>query len=278
MNDATLREHRSRVAGALDYIQDNLAGDLSLDRLAGRAGVSPYHFHRLFKAMVGEPPKKYVRRLRLEHAAVRLKHTNRSVTGVAFEAGYETHEAFTRAFKSRFGASPRRFRSRAGGSGRASLRARIVELPSQQIAYVRHVGPYDQASGAFDRLIAWAAQRGLLDEASVLGVYWDDQSITAPRHTRCDAALSVEAGVASEGDIRVRALPGGDYAVVRHEGRYQAQALRRIYELVYGSWLPAIGREPADAPPFEVYRTPSQGPEFPSLVTSVHVPLAAKRA
>ncbi|MGH7287842.1 MAG: GyrI-like domain-containing protein [Myxococcota bacterium] len=178
----------TRVAGALDYIQGNLAGDLSLDRLAGRAGVSQYHFHRLFKAMVGEPPKKS-----------------------CGDSGSSMLQS---------GSSTRIARSRTLRSRRATRR-------------------------------------------------------TAPRHTRCDAALSVEAGVASEGDIRVRALPGGNYAVVRHEGRYQAQALRRIYELVYGSWLPAIGREPADAPPFEVYKTPSQGPGFPSLVTSVHVPLAA---
>jgi len=62
--------------------------------------------HRIFRGVVGETVAEHIRRLRLERAAQRLKSGERPVTEIAFEAGYEAHEAFTRAFRARFGASP----------------------------------------------------------------------------------------------------------------------------------------------------------------------------
>ena len=76
-----------------------------------RTIFSPYHFHRIFKGVVGEGVNEYVRRLRLESAAVALKTTDRGVLQVALDAGYGTHEAFTRAFRQLFGVSPTQFRA-----------------------------------------------------------------------------------------------------------------------------------------------------------------------
>ena len=102
--------HRALVASAVELIERDLDCELGLEALAERAGVSAFHFHRLFRSLVGEPPATYVRRLRLERAAIALKYSRRPVTDIAFEAGYDTHESFTRAFKARFGTAPRRFR------------------------------------------------------------------------------------------------------------------------------------------------------------------------
>src|SRR5207237_5293579 len=93
------------------HIHDHLDEDLSLEKLARLAHFSPFHFHRICKALVGESVYEYVRRLRLEAAAILLKITDRSVTHIAFDAGYETHEAFTRAFRQLFGVSPSQFRA-----------------------------------------------------------------------------------------------------------------------------------------------------------------------
>src|SRR5687768_15821101 len=110
----THETYRHRILKVQLFIQEHLDEDLSLERLARLAHFSPFHFHRLFRALVGEGVYEYVRRLRLERAAVLLKSTDRDVTAVAFDAGYETHEAFTRAFRRHFGLAPSRYRVAEG--------------------------------------------------------------------------------------------------------------------------------------------------------------------
>jgi AraC family transcriptional regulator len=162
----------SWIENAVEHIQRSLGGDLCLATLARRSGLSPHPFHRSFCAAVGEPPHGYVRRLRLERAAFMLRHTDRPVTDVALESGYRTHEAFTRAFRSRFRVPPSGFRGAASRPGACSrVCARIVRLPERRIAFVRCVGPYDRAETAFEGLTSWAARRGVLAGATRLTVY-----------------------------------------------------------------------------------------------------------
>src|SRR5207253_4223259 len=101
----TEQTYRQRILIVQLFIEEHLDEELSLDRLARVAHFSPYHFHRLFRALVGETVTEYVRRLRLESAAVALKTTDKTVLQVALDAGYGTHEAFTRAFRQMFGIS-----------------------------------------------------------------------------------------------------------------------------------------------------------------------------
>ena len=79
-----------------------------MERVAGEAFYSPYHFHRLFVKLTGEGLAAYVRRLRLENSSVLLR-SGRPVTETALASGYWTHEAFTRAFHRSFGRAPREF-------------------------------------------------------------------------------------------------------------------------------------------------------------------------
>jgi AraC family transcriptional regulator len=103
----TRKEYARRINAALDYIDRNLGDDISLAKLATVACFSPYHFHRIFSAFVGEPPAEYVRRLRLEKAAILLVNDlSAPVTGIAFVCGFSTSALFCRLFKARFGMSP----------------------------------------------------------------------------------------------------------------------------------------------------------------------------
>ena len=106
MTNAKFESNRHRILRVQLYIEGHLDEDLSLGQLAEVADLSPYHFHRIFRATIGEGVAEYVRRVRLEAAAIALKATTDSVTNVAFDAGYGSHEAFTRAFRRRFGVSP----------------------------------------------------------------------------------------------------------------------------------------------------------------------------
>src|SRR3712207_9523691 len=111
--DRTASRHASRIGDVLSYIQENLDRRLSLSELAVKAGYSPYHFHRVFHAIVGESLQQHMRRLKLERAAHQLRETHSSVTQVASWAGYLTPESFSRAFAAHFGVPPRRFREAA---------------------------------------------------------------------------------------------------------------------------------------------------------------------
>jgi AraC family transcriptional regulator len=275
-SESTGITHRALIADALALIEHDLDLDLGLEDLAERAGVSPFHFHRLFHSVVGEPPASYVRRLRLERAAIALKYSQRPVTDIAFEAGYDTHESFTRAFKARFGAAPTGFRIQSGRRAAIDAQPAIVRLPPRRIACVRHVGPYDETGPAFAKVLTWAGRRGLVPSATLLGIYWDDQTITPRDRTRCLVGVAVDDHEVGDGEVEVRTLGGGDHAVVRVQG--PAEHRRRSYDLLYGEWLPQRGRQPAKVPPFEEYAWDGGDWSRLDVVTDVHVPLLPQRA
>jgi len=105
--DSEQRYHE-RILRVQLYIQKHLDEVLSLEELARMACFSPVHFHRIFRGILGESVKEHIRRLRLDRAALQLKGTDEPVTRVAFGAGYQTHESFSRAFRAMF--APHRLR------------------------------------------------------------------------------------------------------------------------------------------------------------------------
>src|SRR5215467_8764141 len=93
-------EYSNRMHRVLEHIDRHLEEPLELDALAGVANFSAFHFHRLFSAWMGETLGEYVRRRRLEIAALRLvSQPNTSVLRVALSVGFGSAEAFARAFK-----------------------------------------------------------------------------------------------------------------------------------------------------------------------------------
>ena len=98
------------VEGVMRYIREHINEPLNRESLAAVAGFSVPHFHRVFSAHVGESAASYVRRLRLERAGRKLRLGAVDITEVALAAGYDTHAAFSKAFKQQFGLSPSQFR------------------------------------------------------------------------------------------------------------------------------------------------------------------------
>ena len=94
-----VKEHVKRIIKVLTFIEENSNEDLTLEELARVACYSPFHFCRIFQAVVGETVHKYVKRLRVEKAAGKLLHTEQTITDIAFESNYETLPAFSKAFK-----------------------------------------------------------------------------------------------------------------------------------------------------------------------------------
>ncbi len=297
MKADTKRDYAERVMRVLVHIQRNLGASLKLEDLASIACFSPFHFHRIFSGMVGESVKQHVRRLRLERAAVLLKSSERPITEIAFDTGYQTHESFTRAFRAAFHQSPSEFRaavtamsrldSRAGvhlaAEGKdpdfrpipfeeSSMQIEIKHLPRQRVAFLRHVGPYDQVGSAWERLCSWAGPRGLLGpDSRFLGACYDDPEITPPDKIRYDACVTVGEEVEAEGDVGLQEIGGGEYAVTLHEGPYAE--FSATYSKIYGGWFPENGRYPGPGPSLEFYLNDPESTDPEDLLTEVWVPI-----
>lgn len=111
LNDTQVLEyHTDCIEDVMRYIREHIAEPLDRERLADIAGFSVPHFHRIFTAHVGESAISYVRRLRLERAGRKLRMGAVDITEVALAAGYDSHAAFSKAFKQQFGLSPSEFR------------------------------------------------------------------------------------------------------------------------------------------------------------------------
>jgi len=298
MTPATPNDYKRRILRVLVHIQSHLDEDLSLEDLASVSNFSAFHFHRVFRGMVGEAVKEHVRRLRLERAAHRLRFTGQPVTDIAFDAGYETHESFTRAFRAMFEESPSEFRinhrvvaygnSPSGvhfvSEGRLEdfrlappsatpLSARVQSLEVMRVAFVRHVGAYDQVGAAWDRLMTWAGSRGVFRGAPTLfGIVHDDPEITPPARMRYDAAVAVSGDVAAEDDIGIQSVGGERYVVVTHRGPYET--IGDTYARLCGEWLPGSGAELLHAPTLEFYRNSPKSTPPEHLITDIYMALA----
>ena len=184
----TLRFYKECLLRVLVHIQQHLDEPMALEELARLACLSPHHFHHVFTGMLSESLGSHVRRLRLERAAWRLKLANDAVVRIAFEAGYETHEAFSRAFRKNFGLSPIQFRRGNSVSPRIQApsgvhyqnrrRLRdfdaapiqdqttnviIKNLKPMRVAFMRHVGPYNEVGRTWDQLMMFLGKEGLLN-------------------------------------------------------------------------------------------------------------------
>jgi AraC family transcriptional regulator len=283
MRNGTVESYQERVQRVLAHIQNHLEGPLPLEELAGVAHFSPYHFHRIFRGMVGESVKEHVRRLRLERAARRLRFSAESVTMIALDSGYQAPESFTRAFEAMFGESPSSFRqssrdftlpAREGAPG-PPLEVRLQRIGPLRLAFFRHIGPYDEVGIAWGKLMSWAGRRGLLGPGmKMLGIVHDDYEITPPETLRYDAALPVDESVQPSGELGIQTLEPREYAIATHRGPYSTSG--DTYARLAGEWLPASGRELLTAPALEIYRNSpfSTAPE--DLLTDIHLPLAPK--
>jgi AraC family transcriptional regulator len=226
-----------RLLPVLVYIQVHLDEDLALARMAEIAGLSPYHFHRLFQETIGETLKEYTRRLQLERAAYQLKIRDDSILDIALNNGFRNHETFSRGFRSWFGVSPRQYRHSFGrplrnGNGGRPLnelatdyqlsRVTVQKLNPMPVAFIRHLGPYLTVDTTlYDRLARWADSKGLYTADSLLlGVGHDDPGITAAEKVRFDVCISVPEAFAPEEDIGYQELPGGYYATAAYIGPF----------------------------------------------------------
>jgi AraC family transcriptional regulator len=265
-----------RMIRVLDYIHAHLDEPIEPADLAELAGFSLFYFHRVFRGMVGESVMGYVRRQRLERAAFRLRHAGDAVTTAAFAHGYESHEAFTRAFRSHFGMPPREMRAQAGE--RAAATGGVVRRePARHVVSVSHVGPYESVGAAWQQLMGEVMRRELPAVGPTLGLVYDDPEITDPARCRYEACWELASPDAWRDPLPVgfqrRTLPAGRAAVLTHVGGYDT--ILESYVGLLGQYLPRQQEELAGLPLIERYLDPPGSVPEPEMRTEVIVMLQA---
>ena len=286
MKPHTMMSHRERVLRLLVTIESNLSADLSLETLARQAGFSPYHLHRIFRALVGEPVKEYVRRLRLERAAHELAFGARPIIQIALDAGYETHESFTRAFRAALGTPPSEYRetrkrspvssSPPKGDPAESRHARVEQLRPLRVAFIRHVGPYEAVIPVFNHLSEWVRERQHEPtDVMWIGVPHDNPAVTPPNKLRFDCCVMVTGDIAAAGEIGVREIGGGAYATTTHYGAFDG--LVETYGWLGGHFMPSAGLIPRQAPAIEIYLSNPETTAPEQLLTDILLPVEGGR-
>ena len=254
--------YKERIDRVADFIGLHLDEDLTLEKLSHVACFPPYHFHRLFTAHTGLSLKQYIRWLRLKRAAHQLTidHQN-PIIGIALDAGFDTHESFTRAFKRECGLAPQAFRKKPcwdmwrnppyvmTQKGDDPMNVMIKDMPEKRLAVVEHRGDYRKLDESLKKLITWAQTQSVdlkPKQGSAFGFGYDDPYKVAPEEFRFDLALAIPESLTLKGDIIEKRLPEGRYAVALHKG-----SRKNIGETVYAlyrDWLPESGEELGDFP------------------------------
>ncbi|QBZ90274.1 helix-turn-helix domain-containing protein [Pseudomonas viciae] len=279
--------YTKRFNAVLAYIDDNLEGDLSVKTLSQVANFSAFHFHRQFTAFVGVPVSRYVQLMRLRRAAHRLAALpDYSVLDAASGAGFESPEAFCRAFRRSLGMTPSAFRKEPNWqvwnsvfaiphfSRTIIMQVQIVEFPEVRVATLEHCGPPGLVNESVRKFIEWRMQSGQSPVASSrsFGIPYGNPDTTPPQAFRFAICGEIhEAVVPNEFGVHETVIPGGRCAVVRHAG--SPDHIGETIYPIYRDWLPASGEELRDQPLFFHYL--SVYPETPQdqWQTDVYVPL-----
>lgn len=224
-----------------------------LQELAEAAGVSTFHFHRIWRALTSETVGQTVARLRVAMSQQRLAAGEASVTAVAMDGGFGTPQSFARAFRRVTGLSPTEFLSRrleeinVGSKPNAEVRIDLRGV-GELVALRREGGAYRELNALFWQVWNWAEGAKKLDCLEGLyGIPWDDPVSVAEDQLRYDACLALADPGAPPVPFRIITMAEGEHAVMRHVGSYDGledanQALVR--------WVIASGRTPADFPLF----------------------------
>lgn len=264
-----------RIQRGVDYIETRLDEDIALEDVAKVAGVSQWHFQRMFHARTGETLKAYIRSRRLGASLERLLETDLRVLDVALLAGYESQEAFARAFKQAFGLTPQEYRS----TGNKHL---FLRKPRSDEGYLQHVQQsvsrapeiYRQAAltlvglrtlfysvGSEKNNVGqelpplWSAFLPRLAEIrnTVPGVCYGivRQDPGDGERLEYHAAIAVTKVAALPEGMSAVEVPAGTYARFEHRG--PAQRVDHTVSYAYGTWLPQSGHRHTYAPDLEIY-------------------------
>lgn len=261
----------NRIEKALLLIEQHLASALDLETLARESGFSPFHFHRIFSALMNESPQAYIIRQRMERAANYLiKSPALTITEVALQTGFTTPSNFARSFRKHFGCTPSDYAQRRGKNGEPypwisvqpprdenpgfSLpEVNIRLMPALHLAYFTSKQGYEPpgVKEVWLRLFNWASSRGIdYRRQKLIAISYDDPEITPPAKCRYRACLTVPSVFSGDTRANLMNIPEKLCAVCRLS--LDPPEFPLAYRAIYRDWLPDSGFIMSNQPPYEI--------------------------
>ena len=265
-----------QVQAGIDFVEAHLTEEFSIADVAAAAGMSQWHFQRVFKALTHETLKTYIRSRRMAGALVRLLDSDERIIEIALLAGYDSQEAFARAFRQAFGMSPGQYRKigqrnqfwkrvRLTPQYLESLRTHISitpemrELPEMNLVGLatEYFGEGSEKNNVASRIPAlWAAflprmgeirGRSLEMAYGVIAQTPDEDRLiyTAAREVPLEVSDTIPLGMSQV------IVPGAEYAVFEHRG--PVRLLDDTVSFIYSNWLLSSNRRHSGGPDLELY-------------------------
>ena len=278
----TREEYQKCVNAVVDYINLHLGEEIDLKSLAKISHFSPFYFHRIMKAFLGEPIGTFIVRTRTETAARLLRYTDLPIADIAYRIGYSSSSSLSKVFKQFYGISPLEYRNNKNFvimkpaiiRPELKLKREIKELPVRNVIYIRLFGDYklNDYCGTWMRLQQFVQEEKLpMGEVMPYCIFHDDPKVTPIEKLRTDVCMVMPAAATPKGNIGFKQLPAGRYAIFLYKGSYEH--LQSVYDTIYGKYIPemectfrdeasAVGylNNPADTAPDE-------------LLTEIYIPI-----
>ena len=286
-----MSNYEQNIARVCDYINQNLDEELSLDILSLVSGFSKFHFHRIFSSYTGFSIMRFIRISRLKRASFRLIFkTDLRIIDISLEAGFESSEAFSRAFKREFGQTPSQFRKAPkwrewyikaqtpipmSKQGRA-INVKVIDFPSTKVATLEHHGSLDLYYETSKKFMTWREESKLSPVKTSLsyGIPYSDPNIVKEEDFYFDFCGTVKQDVPENAyNIQTKIIPSGRCAVIRHTGSYEN--LSDSINYLYKEWLPQnnVEIECRDFPVFFQFLNFAHDVNEHELLTDIYLPI-----
>jgi len=281
-----------RIFNSIDFIERKMFEPISVHDIARASNYSTYHFCRVFRALVGDSPKEYLRKRRLTIAAERLARGEKSILDIALDCQFESHASFTRAFKQLFKVTPEQYRKSADPfrllykdqfsphmlhhlQNRLSMEPEIVHRPEAKV--VGAARQYREEDLDIETL--WSAFRPAVAEIpnrvgqEAFGIYEEYRESEAGMGFTYICSVEVDDFDHVPDGMVARTIQEHLYAVFRHDG--PLSALPETFKYIWGSWLPKSKFNYVEKPDFELY-APGAKQDDPDKVLFLHIPVSEK--
>ncbi len=267
-------DYLEQVQRGVEYIEERLDADIIIAAVARQAGISQWHFQRIFKALTSETVKTYIRSRRFARALDRLLKTEDRILDIALAAGFDSQQTFTRAFSKRFGLTPNAYRKLGDKSlflkkveiDREYLRhinrnvvldPEIVELPALHLTGMRTVFySVDSEKNNIAKKLPplWHSFLARINEIEIHGsglAYGLVQPAADSELLEYLAGVPTKPGTEPPIEMVSIAVPRARYAKFSHRG--DPRELDRTVNYIYSTWLVQSGERHNYAADLEIY-------------------------
>lgn len=302
MENKIQAEYKNRIHRVFQYIDENLDSNLSLEVISEVAFFSPFHFHRIFKAITQETLNGYITRQRIEKSASDLINHNIGVSEICLKYGFNDNSTFTRTFKKYYGVNPTEFRKQnpnkfskirqlESKNGQEypdyekyiciinnlekwmqmNAKIEIRETPELNLAGVSHVG-VSGIENAFGKLTKWANSKGLLNdpEAKMGRVFYDSFKVTEPAKVRMSIVLVTNELFETESGINKITINKGKCIVGRFE--ITPDDFEKSWTGLF-IWMNENGYKKSTDNPFEIYHNDFRTHPENKFIVDFHIPI-----